>query len=131
CPGESSLQPLVNLMRIHETYYRAIQQFIEQPAGKLRIIEIYPPQPLQSMALGSRIPALREDYKPGRLCGRYFLATVGKLLAATPPLLPHTSRMPVPQTLVVPSAPVANDTHVAEALNRPHANAPQFTVAAM
>ncbi len=30
------------------------------------------------MALGSRIPALREDTKTGQLCGRYFLATVGK-----------------------------------------------------
>jgi predicted patatin/cPLA2 family phospholipase len=31
------------------------------------------------MALGSRLPALLEDYKTGRQCGRYFLATVGKL----------------------------------------------------
>ncbi len=31
------------------------------------------------MALSSRIPALREDYKTGRLCGALFPATVGKL----------------------------------------------------
>lgn len=102
--GESSLQPLVNLVQHHETSYSAIQQFIEKPPGKLRIIEVYPPKPLHSMALGSRIPALREDYKTGRLCGRYFLATVGKLLAATPPLLRHTSRIAVPETVVVPPA---------------------------
>ncbi len=87
--GDSSLQPLVNLVQHHETSYRDIQQFIEKPPGKLRIFEIYPPKPLHSIALGSRIPALREDYKLGRLCGRYFLATVGKLLteksAAYPP----------------------------------------------
>lgn len=93
-------------MQHHETSYSAIQQFIEKPPGKLRIIEIYPPKPLHSMALGSRIPALREDYKTGRLCGRYFLATVGKLLAATPPLLCHSSRIAVPETVVVPPAPV-------------------------
>lgn len=125
--GESSLQPLVNLVQHHETSYSAIQQFIEKPPGKLRIIEIYPPKPLHSMALGSRIPALREDYKIGRLCGRYFLATVGKLLAATPPLLRHTSRIAVPETVVVPPAPVANDTHVAEVISAPQANDTTFT----
>lgn len=107
--GESSLQPLVNLVQHHEASYTDIQRFIEKPPGKLRIFEIYPPKPLQSMALGSRIPALREDYKLGRLCGRYFLATVGKLLAEKPPLLRH---LPV----VVPPAPVANDTLVATAV---------------
>lgn len=125
--GESSLQPLVNLVQHHETSYSAIQQFIEKPPGKLRIIEIYPPKPLHSMALGSRIPALREDYKTGRLCGRYFLATVGKLLAATPPLLRHTSRIAVPETVVVPPAPVANDTHVTEVISAPQANDTTFT----
>ncbi len=67
--GESSLQPLVNLVQHHETSYSAIQQFIEKPPGKLRIIEIYPPKPLHSMALGSRIPALREVTKPGNYAG--------------------------------------------------------------
>lgn len=40
--GESSLQPFVNLVQHHETTYRATQQFIEKPPGKLRIFEIYP-----------------------------------------------------------------------------------------
>ncbi len=84
--GESSLQPFVNLVQHHEKTYRAIQSFIEKPPGNLRILEIYPPKPLKSMALGSRLPALLDDYNLGRQCGRYFLATVGKILAATPPL---------------------------------------------
>lgn len=48
--GDSSLQPLVNLVQHHETSYRDIQQFIEKPPGKLRIFEIYPPKPLHSIA---------------------------------------------------------------------------------
>lgn len=87
--GDSSLQPLVNIAKQHETTYGAMQRFIEKPPGKLRIFEIYPPKPLLSMALGSRLPALRMDYKTGRLCGRYFLATVGKMLAEQPPLHRH------------------------------------------
>ncbi len=70
--GESSLQPFVNLVQHHETTYRSTQEFIEKPPGKLRILEIYPQKPLKSMALGSRLPALLEDYKTGRQCGRYF-----------------------------------------------------------
>jgi predicted patatin/cPLA2 family phospholipase len=75
--GDSSLQPLVNIAKQHETTYGAMQRFIEKPPGKLRIFEIYPPKPLLSMALGSRVPALH-GLQNGRLCGRYFLATVGK-----------------------------------------------------
>ena len=102
--GESSLQPLMNLVQHHETTYSETQQFIENPPGKLRIIEIYPPKPLLSMALGSRIPALRQDYKTGRLCGRYFLATIGKLLASTPPLVRHLK-----QGRSIPPVPVVED----------------------
>lgn len=126
--GDSSLQPLMALVQHHETSYRAIQQFIEKPPGKLRIFEIYPPRLLKSMALGSRLPALRDDYKLGRLCGRYFLATVGKLLAETPPLLRHTPRIVtppgvvVPPTVVVPPAVVANDAITTPLVDAPQAN---------
>ena len=126
--GESSLQPLMALVQHHETSYRAIQQFIEKPPGKLRIFEIYPPRLLKSMALGSRLPALRDDYKLGRLCGRYFLATVGKLLAETPPLLRHPPRivtppgLVVPPTVVVPPAVVANDATTTPLVDAPEAN---------
>lgn len=126
--GDSSLQPLMALVQHHETSYRAIQQFIEKPPGKLRIFEIYPPRLLKSMALGSRLPALRDDYKLGRLCGRYFLATVGKLLAETPPLLRHAPRIvtppavTVPPTVVVPPAAVANDAITTPLVDAPQAN---------
>lgn len=124
--GESSLQPFLNLVQHHETSYRAIQSFIEKPPGKLRIFEIYPPKPLHSMALGSRIPALREDYKTGRLCGRYFLATVGKLLAKNAPLPRQTPKIVVPGPVVVPPAPVANDAHVPVVTDAPQANDTTF-----
>ena len=124
--GESSLQPLVNLVHHHETTYRAIQQFIEKPPGKLRIFEIYPQRPLRSMALGSRLPALLEDYKTGRQCGRYFPATVGKLLADQPPLLRHAPRIARPAPVVVPPVPVANEAPQATIIPAPRANDPSF-----
>ncbi|OVZ80744.1 patatin family protein [Yersinia kristensenii] len=78
--SESSLQQLVRIMQQHEQSYHRIQQFIENPPGDLRIFEIFPPKPLASNALGSRIAALNRDYHLGRRCGRYFLATVGHWL---------------------------------------------------
>ncbi|OWF82229.1 patatin family protein [Yersinia frederiksenii] len=78
--SESSLQQLVRIMQQHEQSYHRIQQFIEKPPGDLRIFEIFPPKPLASNALGSRVSALNRDYHLGRRCGRYFLATVGHWL---------------------------------------------------
>jgi hypothetical protein len=78
------------------------------------------------MALGSRIPALREDYKTGRLCGRYFLATVGKLLGKNVPLPRQTPKIVVPGPVVVPPAPVANDAHAPVVTNVPQANDTTF-----
>ncbi|MFP2420650.1 patatin family protein [Pseudescherichia vulneris] len=124
--GESSLQPFVNLVQHHEKTYHAIQQYIEKPPGKVRIIEIYPPKPLKSMALGSRLPALLEDYNVGRQCGRYFLATMGKMLAEKPPLHRYKARVAVPAPLVVPPAVVANDVHSATLVDAPQANDANF-----
>ncbi|NIL22344.1 patatin family protein [Yersinia mollaretii] len=78
--SESSLQQLVRIMQQHEQSYHRIQRFIEKPPGDLRIFEIFPPKPLASNALGSRVAALNQDYHLGRRCGRYFLATVGHWL---------------------------------------------------
>lgn len=78
--SESSLQQMVRMMQRHEQSYHRTQQFIEKPPGDLRIFEIFPPKPLASNALGSKIGALNLDYHLGRRCGRYFLATVGHWL---------------------------------------------------
>ena len=68
----------------------------------------------------------REDYKTGRLCGRYFLATVGKLLAKNAPLPRQTPKIVVPGPVVVPPAPVANDAHVPVVTDAPQANDTTF-----
>ncbi|MGG7668448.1 MULTISPECIES: patatin family protein [Yersinia] len=78
--SESSLQQMVRIMQQHEHSYHRIQKFIEKPPGKLRVFEIFPPKPLASNALGSKIASLNRDYHLGRRCGRYFLATVGHWL---------------------------------------------------
>jgi len=107
--GESSLQPYVHLVQHHEKTYHAIQRFIEKPPGKIRILEIYPPKPLRSMALGSRLPALLEDYNTGRQCGRYFLATMGKLLSDRPPLRRYTPRSATRVSVIATPTAAAND----------------------
>lgn len=89
--SESSLQQLVRMMQHHEESYHRIQQFIENPPDDVRIFEIFPPKPLASHALGSRLPALNQDYHLGRRCGRYFLS------AAAHWLLPRENERPYPQ----------------------------------
>ncbi|OON40036.1 patatin family protein [Izhakiella australiensis] len=98
--SESALQPLVNLLQVHEASYREIQQYIDNPPDGLRIIEIYPPQPLLSMALGSRVASLNQDYHLGRRCGRYFLSTIGRWLEG--------GDISGRRQTVTPPAPVAN-----------------------
>lgn len=63
--SDSSLQQMVRILQHHEQSYHRIQRFIEKPPGKLRIFEIFPPKPLASNALGSRLGALNQDYHPG------------------------------------------------------------------
>ncbi|MDI7089649.1 patatin family protein, partial [Escherichia coli] len=59
-------------------------------------------------------------------CVRYFHATVGKLLTEKAPL--PRLRVPVvtPESIDIPPAPAANDTLVAEVIDAPQANDPQF-----
>ncbi|WNN44953.1 patatin-like phospholipase family protein [Winslowiella toletana] len=98
--SESALRPLVNVMQQHEQSYHDTQQFIDNPPGKLRVLEIFPPKPLASSALGSRIASLNQDYHLGRRCGRYFLATLGQWLS--------DSETPLRPRFVMPPAAVAN-----------------------
>ena len=79
--GDSSLQPLVNLVQHHETSYREIQQFIEKPPGQL---------------------------------------------TEKAPLSRHLVPVVTPESIVIPPAPVANDTLVAEVSDAPQANDPTF-----
>ncbi|CAO95710.1 patatin-like phospholipase family protein [Erwinia tasmaniensis] len=99
--SDGALQPLINIMRLHEESYRQTQNFINHPPGNLRIIEIYPPHPLSSMALGSRVSSLNKDYHLGRRCGRYFLATLGQWLGS--------DDSPAHRHIVIPPVPVANE----------------------
>ncbi|WP_075182663.1 patatin family protein [Pantoea sp. 1.19] len=102
--GDSSLQPMVRIVQHHEKSYRDIQRFIEKPPGKLRIVEIFPPKPLASSALGSRVGALNQDYHLGRRCGRYFLATLGQWLSDGEPIALKRHRRSVSlATLRVPT----------------------------
>lgn len=112
--SDSSLQQMVRIMQQHEQSYHRIQQFIEQPPGKLRIFEIFPPKPLASSALGSCITALNQDYHLGRRCGRYFLATVGHWLLTQEKregikVQPQASRRLLQPEGVRMPAPIATD----------------------
>ncbi|WP_244590714.1 patatin-like phospholipase family protein [Xenorhabdus mauleonii] len=78
----SSLQKMVKMLNLHAKSYRRTQKFIENPPDGVQIFEIYPPAPLSTMALGSRINVLNKDYYLGRRCGRYFLATIGHTFMA-------------------------------------------------
>lgn len=98
--GDTSLQPMINILHHHEASYREIQQFIATPPDNLRIVEIFPPRALASQALGSRIASLNQDYHLGRRCGRYFLATLGQWLSDAGSSTRHLA--------VTPPAPVAN-----------------------
>ena len=118
--SESSLQQLVRMMQHHENSYHRIQQFIENPPGDVRIFEIFPPKPLASHALGSRLPALNQDYHLGRRCGRYFLSAAAHWLLPRenerpyPQIIPRATR---PQRVVVPENEPENVTPLAAAVS--------------
>nr|ELR5041226.1 patatin-like phospholipase family protein [Providencia stuartii]ELR5081853.1 patatin-like phospholipase family protein [Providencia stuartii] len=71
------LQRMAAMLKVHLKSYRRTQEFIENPPDNLQIFEIYPPTPLKSSALGSRLSSLNQDYHTGRRCGRYFIAALG------------------------------------------------------
>ncbi|MTC58079.1 Patatin-like phospholipase [Providencia rustigianii] len=81
--GDSSaLQRMAAMLKVHLKSYRRTQEFIENPPDGVQIFEIYPPTPLKSSALGSKISALNQDYHVGRRCGRYFVATLAQHFAS-------------------------------------------------
>lgn len=110
--SESSLQQLVHMVQHHESSYHRIQQFIENPPGNLRIFEIFPPKPLASSALGSRLPALNQDYHLGRRCARYFLSAASHWLLPREKdhaMVPLTPRKTTVYTLPEISTPITNE----------------------
>lgn len=119
-PGH--LQQLLHMAQHHQISYNQIQHFIENPPDNLRIFEIHPPRALLSSALGSSLSALNLDYKMGRLCGRYFLATAGKLLVERPPIKRYTLSSRQPET--------ASDVLAAERAIRPSNDAASLSLAA-
>lgn len=114
--SESSLQQLVHMVQHHESSYHRIQQFIENPPDNLRIFEIFPPKPLASSALGSRLPALNQDYHLGRRCARYFLSAASHWLLprekdrAMMPLIPRKTKMHIVPEV---STPVTSEAETA------------------
>ncbi|GKX62860.1 Patatin-like phospholipase [Pragia fontium] len=78
--SESSTPQMLRILQQHEATYTRTQQFIENPPDGVQILEIFPPNPLTSNALGSRVAALNKDYHLGKRCGRYFMATIGRSL---------------------------------------------------
>ena len=105
--SDGALRPLVNILQLHEQSYGETQRFIDAPPGGLRIIEIYPPRPLASSALGSRVAALNQDYHLGRRCGRYFLATLGQWLGGSTALTSGRGRTARVSSLALPVQPAA------------------------
>lgn len=105
--SDGKLQQLWAMAQHHQHTYNETQRYIENPPQGVRIFEIYPSRPLLSSALGSRLSALNIDYKLGRLCGRYFLATVGKHLVNTPPIKRYTSPLSSALPGVVTQAKIA------------------------
>lgn len=126
--SESSLQQMVRILQHHEQSYHRIQQFIEKPPGKLRIFEIFPPKPLASNALGSRLTSLNQDYHLGRRCGRYFLATVGHWLVEQDKLdgmkvkKALSRRLIQPENVVMPSPIITDVAHPRELSTQPEPN---------
>lgn len=114
--SDGALRPLINILQLHEQSYSETQQFIDAPPGGLRIVEIYPPRPLASNALGSRVTALNQDYHLGRRCGRYFLATLGQWLGGGKGVMPVSAR-PALINAVAGTAPVVPGTGADSVLN--------------
>ncbi|HEX7644739.1 MAG TPA: patatin-like phospholipase family protein [Burkholderiaceae bacterium] len=74
------LQQTAAMVETHLQSYRTARRFIENPPEAVTVIEIAPSRPLKSRLLGSKLDALRHDYRLGLHCGRSFLDRVaGKL----------------------------------------------------
>ncbi len=76
--GQTKAAEAMDVLIEHELHYQQTEAFLQTPPDGVNIYEIYPQKPLQSMLLGSRLPALNADYQLGYLSGRYFMSTLGR-----------------------------------------------------
>lgn len=78
--AHQKLQQTADMVETHLQSYRTARSFIENPPENVTVIEIAPSKPLKSRLLGSKLDALRHDYRAGLHCGRDFLDNLaGKL----------------------------------------------------
>lgn len=97
--GHTKAAEAATILIEHERHYAETQAFLQHPPEGVYIYEIYPPTPLQSSLLGSRLPQLNTDYQLGLRSGRYFLSTLGRQFAhlnaqLPPPLITEFSESP-------------------------------------
>ena len=74
------LQQTAAMVETHLAGYRKARAFIEHPPRAATVIEIAPKRPLKSRLLGSRIDALRHDYRMGQKCGHSAMETFARRL---------------------------------------------------
>lgn len=78
--AHQKLQQTAAMVETHLQSYVTARNFIEKPPEAVTVIEIAPTKPLKSRLLGSKLDALRHDYRVGLHCGRTFLDRMaGKL----------------------------------------------------
>ena len=77
------LQQTAAMVETHLAGYRHARTFIERPPRAVTVIEIAPNRPLRSRLLGSRIDALRHDYRVGQQCGHRVMETFVRRLQPT------------------------------------------------
>ena len=82
--NHQKLQQTAVMVETHLQSYRTARRFIENPPDAVTVIEIAPTAPLKSRLLGSKLDALRHDYRIGLQCGRTFLDRVAGRLRRQP-----------------------------------------------
>ncbi len=78
------LQQTAAMVEAHMNSYGTARRFIENPPDAVTVIEIAPTKPLKSRLLGSKLDALRHDYRIGLHCGQSFLDRVAGRLHHRP-----------------------------------------------
>ncbi len=81
------LQQTAAMVESHLKSYRNARTFIDHPPEAVTVIELAPSQPLRSRLLGSKLDALRHDYRLGLRCGRSFMDRFGHRLRDQSPAL--------------------------------------------